>query len=1135
MKFINKIIKTLLLVVVGFNISYSQEIKHVLIQSNSADAVPNVSSGITGPYAYCSDTDLNTILMNYDCTTYIQDFPQAKSEAGRRLYRIEIANSSNYSSLITTLLSISHLNEIFPVMKYYEVADCDCEDGEQLNDPMLPNHMIDKINIECAWEITHGNSDIQVAAVDVYPAGSDIANDDLVGKLTLIPTIRPNFNNPQPGSCNHGLGIAGAIAAIPNNEWCTAGLGYNTTVAGYNAGTWCGGGLDVGLITRQAYLDGHRIINLAWSRTPISVTVAREMTDNGVTIVHADRKNGWSDVGSIPGVIGVGKVDWNDDYEVYDVEDGNPICDTNMDILMSTNNIARPTSDNMCEIAGSKNSIGSALVSGVIALMMDVNPCLNPAAFEDILESTHQGIPTNQEAIDCGITAGIIDAYAAVCLAEDYCADPIELNDVICTTRDCQNMLLSGDVIVEAGQTLTVTGTLTFAECASLIVKREGRLIIDGGTLTSCGDEWMGVVVEGLQGERNNQTGIAGKVELINKAVIENARIGITTNARHLPWQDRKDFWGGYIMGDDATIRNCRRGVAFMKSEAFNADGLNLNIQDMSSFNKVTFESIRDSGVSIWGRPGIDFTWCTFVDVGYGPNDNEGIIAVEADVDVANSSFDGCERGITIEASRVFPSFNACLIETNDFSCEKESILLSNGFVFNTNGHQFKDNVFRYGTTGIFVDGPTSFTISNNSFFNQREEGIFMRNSGNSFNNVIDNTFESNIRAICYNGTNGTSQFLTNCFNASRISDVEVADIPPQNGNPIVAGRINPVQGDEEDEIEAGNVFTKAGEPEILTSNNPTFSIDYLVWEGHPANARQRVTNSSLNVVEVEVANENPADNCGSTIEFLPPDPCEIMVHNTGEIIALISTIDDYLATENVSHTESMLLGMKEHLLIGLLNSLDPDGIYSEEFRMNYLRQRPEFTARALVPSILMDKGDYNVARYELSQIPSSIDGMEDYKTVQSVNIDFLENGKDGVSSSELNDLHQIAHSYDQAGSYARALYHRITEERIILPKFYVTQDLDKRSRSGSLIQVSCFPNPSNIGGELNLSLDSEDIVEYAYTIYRTDGVEILEGILNSERTEVISTTTFSSGIYVIQVIDESGELIHVQTLSILD
>ena len=81
------------------------------------------------------------------------------------------------------------------------------------------------------------------------------------------------------------------------------------------------------------------------------------------------------------------------------------------------------------------------------------------------------------------------------------------------------------NIIVESGDTLTVTGKIAFPGGAAIIVKSGAQLVVDGGILTSSGSsKWEGI--EAWRGSRQIQMkkAIAKRiVVLTNRAAIENA------------------------------------------------------------------------------------------------------------------------------------------------------------------------------------------------------------------------------------------------------------------------------------------------------------------------------------------------------------------------------------------------------------------------------------------------------------------------------------------------------------------------------------------------------------------------------------------------------------------------------------
>ena len=95
---------------------------------------------------------------------------------------------------------------------------------------------------------------------------------------------------------------------------------------------------------------------------------------------------------------------------------------------------------------------------------------------------------------------------------------------------DDTRYLASDTFCVENGKTLTVTGTLYCAAGTRIIVRPGGKLIVDGGTLTSActGEMWQGIEVVGDR-TKHQTAANQGTVTLLNGATIENAHCAIRT------------------------------------------------------------------------------------------------------------------------------------------------------------------------------------------------------------------------------------------------------------------------------------------------------------------------------------------------------------------------------------------------------------------------------------------------------------------------------------------------------------------------------------------------------------------------------------------------------------------------------
>lgn len=132
------------------------------------------------------------------------------------------------------------------------------------------------------------------------------------------------------------------------------------------------------------------------------------------------------------------------------------------------------------------------------------------------------------------------------------------------------------DIIVKKGTTLTITCRLEMVPQAKIIIEPGGKLVVDGGTITSakCGGPdkeglWRGIEVWGQSPYNQNSVDAQGNlrqgsVHVINGALIEHAQVAIQANR-----PGHNNYGGGIIMVEESTIKNCWKGIHFARYIGF--------------------------------------------------------------------------------------------------------------------------------------------------------------------------------------------------------------------------------------------------------------------------------------------------------------------------------------------------------------------------------------------------------------------------------------------------------------------------------------------------------------------------------------------------------------------------------------
>ena len=295
---------------------------------------------------------------------------------------------------------------------------------------------INQIFAHAAWEITTGSPSVKVAVIDsagveLHHPDIDYGNDSY-SNICVSDYI--NCNDPFFGlvtttdsipTGSHGTMVAGIIAAKTNN-----GVG----IAGIAGGNNCEGAkiipcraetsFQVAMAIDYAVEKGAKVINLSLSASQSSLfdTAITDAYNNGVTLVCATGNKGVSQIvypASHNLTIAVGSTDNNNwvSYSNYG---------TGLDLVapgIGLYSTANATDGYYEDTQGT--SAAAPHVSGVVALMLSVNPGLTPNNIKNILNKTAQKIKPNTYTYDSSgwneyVGHGLVNACAAVVAAKHY-------------------------------------------------------------------------------------------------------------------------------------------------------------------------------------------------------------------------------------------------------------------------------------------------------------------------------------------------------------------------------------------------------------------------------------------------------------------------------------------------------------------------------------------------------------------------------------------------------------------------------------------------------------------------------------------------------------------------------------------
>ncbi len=325
-------------------------------------------------------------------------------------------------------------------------------------------------------------------------------------------------------------------------------------------------------------------------------------------------------------------------------------------------------------------------------------------------------------------------------------------------------------LVVDAGVTLTIEDDLVVYGNQSIVVKKGGILILDGGKITTeCGDMWNGVFVEGTYNLGQNVPGAQGKMIIQNNATIEHSHNGVANYGLDANGNVDWTKTGGIIDASNSNFFNNRRAVEFQAygTGLSNSKFTTCLFQTNQLLNdQVTYPNNNgiEGFVTINAVNGIYFEGNTFKQTHFtgsvGANYGKGIVANESVFTVKENSssvgntFYNLFRGI--EFTRTSATSGTILIENNTFDNNRVGIhgmgnSLSNEMI----GNSFtKTGLPPYSTSnayyGILLDAVRDFNVVGSSFSNFTY-ACYVQNTSISTDphcNIYGNEFENNFRSV---------------------------------------------------------------------------------------------------------------------------------------------------------------------------------------------------------------------------------------------------------------------------------------------------------------------------------------------------------------------------------------------------
>jgi hypothetical protein len=422
---------------------------------------------------------------------------------------------------------------------------------------------------------------------------------------------------------------------------------------------------------------------------------------------------------------------------------------------------------------------------------------------------------------------------------------------------------------------------------AKIVVKQGGKLIVDGGTITTEDSQlWQGIQVWGNRTAHQHPDADGnyqqGYLELKNGATIENALIAV-------------DLWnpvsysqtGGMVYATDAVFRNNAKAVHALYYRNFHPYNPSLELPYNSNFKDCTFEITDDylgdatfyKHVDLAHVNGIDFQGCDFSlaeNVAGASTWTHAIAAYDARFRVdayCTSTQNPCPDNEYNKCT--FTGFWSAVYAADDGSTIQPFSVSRAVFNNNANGvrtigvknatvlfSDFEIGHLWFCGAGIYADHVTGFAFEENTFSKYSGGpvsdyfGILINNS-NAVNEVYKNTFNGVSYANFADGKNwpGKDKYLGLAYHCNENTD-NYADFYVADDTTALTG-VQSFQGN--DNHVAGNTFSQSNNTWHFYNGG-----DHLVGYYYNVNEALEVPQIPDKIHQVAAVAKNLCNTCPS-------------------------------------------------------------------------------------------------------------------------------------------------------------------------------------------------------------------------------------------------------------------------------
>jgi len=793
--------------------------------------------------------------------------------------------------------------------------------------------------------------------------------------------------------------------------------------------------------------------------------------------------------------------------------------------------------------------------------------------FPDIVRATYDAadVFSNPSEIRLSICGAWNVVGASTCGIDEYNDMGIEQYGLSFDHVNTEEYYVSHDIFIDSLKTLSLTGTIHMNDSARIIVRPGGKLIVNGGTLTSAceGEMWQGIIVEGHNNIR--QAALAQGSVILNNATIENAWTAIST--RGADTNAVYEHTGGIVQATNTLFRNNRRSVEFLSYE--NHTTTHQVTDNASYFTRCTFTVDDDNlfvaqgrnfqnHVTMWQVRGVKFNGCSFHNEMTGTSHRgKAVSTIEAGFNVkrvcpstVSPLFDSCycEGTSTDTVTRcTFVGFDTAVhtsstlgnyditLDNCDFRQDFSGVHLAAADNARVSFCDFNIDHTLRAATGLRSLNTTGYTIEGNNFHRTSYStrialGAEIIESGTADNTIRLNGFE-NLYYACYvSGINGTDgnyrnsglQFLCNTFSGNKYDIYAYSN-----------GRIRRTQGQLSAGADNDFVNTRANSLTIPSTHDP---VTYYRSSG---GNHQPIGSSSYYTVLNATTNSCASTICGIHIDnpivhglnggALPQ--YQSMAEHLGHLQEQYENIQ-YLESEEAVALQSEMSDLSAAMselarteIRGIISDSVPDLALLKDW---YKAINTPLT-HYLMAETQSTEGLWDKARATLEDIPVrfELDDSEKDEYTQYGSLQSLREAVSGnwykLSDNQIAQMQRVAEfNGGRAARMAKEIlcfFHHICYEEA---PFLDEMDQPEFGTRGLAVgkadpdnALTLSPNPANSTVTLQLSDPQDEIRQI--TVANMQGQVMLSQTVNATTPYTLDISALPAGIYAVRVLTANG------------